>query len=378
MLKSIARPIVEALFRSVLRRDGEPNGVEYFVGLMESGATSSDVVTALMSSDEYRVKQPSISDPVVEAMPAIRDDCFRVEMTVRCRDCDVISKVPQAGAVFDHDGQRVQIMHNGLRVIEGGYYGAWTTEIITRLRGHHEPQEELVFDSLMRYMSDDASMIELGGFWSYYSLWFLRGGERRRSLVLEPDPNYLAIGRQNAALNGAAIAFRQGFVGGEDRAAAPFQTESAGTINIPMMRASSLVREWDPRSLDILHCDAQGAETTVIADCESLLRDRHIRFLVVSTHAESITGDALTHQRCLALVRDFGGRVLAEHDVHESFSGDGLIAAYFGQKPLDWPDLQMSRNRYSTSLFRSPSYDLRAARLANEAMRTPVRGRGGQ
>jgi hypothetical protein len=58
------------------------------------------------------------------------------------------------------------------------------------------------------------------------------------------------------------------------------------------------------------------------------------------------------------MLRDFGGTILAEHDVHESFSGDGLIAAYFGAEPIEWSEPPISRTRYSTSLFRNPIYDL--------------------
>ena len=60
------------------------------------------------------------------------------------------------------------------------------------------------------------------------------------------------------------------------------------------------------------------------------------------------------------MLKDFGGLILAEHDVHESFSGDGLIAVYFGNKTLQWTQPSISRNRYSTSLFRNPLYDLAA------------------
>jgi hypothetical protein len=42
----------------------------------------------------------------------------------------------------------------------------------------------------------------------------------------------------------------------------------------------------------------------------------------------------------------------------ESFSGDGLIAAYFGREALQWKEPPISRNRYSTSLFGNPLYDL--------------------
>lgn len=56
------------------------------------------------------------------------DNQARVEMTVRCRDCEAIPKVPEAGHVLMENDTRVQVMHNGLRVVADGYYGAWTTE----------------------------------------------------------------------------------------------------------------------------------------------------------------------------------------------------------------------------------------------------------
>src|SRR5204863_4611688 len=37
----------------------------------------------------------------------------RVAMTTSCRDCDSIDKVPNAGCIESHGGERVQVMHNG-------------------------------------------------------------------------------------------------------------------------------------------------------------------------------------------------------------------------------------------------------------------------
>src|SRR4051812_15659853 len=54
----------------------------------------------------------------------------RVRLTVSCEDCDAMEKVPNAGQVIEHDGARVQVMHNGVLVEEGGYYGDWMAEII--------------------------------------------------------------------------------------------------------------------------------------------------------------------------------------------------------------------------------------------------------
>jgi hypothetical protein len=47
-----------------------------------------------------------------------------------------------------------------------------TTEIVKRLWGHHEPQEEKVFHEVLKQIRPGGVMIELGAYWGYYSLWF--------------------------------------------------------------------------------------------------------------------------------------------------------------------------------------------------------------
>ena len=49
--------------------------------------------------------------------PHAIDKWARAELTISCRDCDVIPKHPQAGKVeIDADGKKWQTMHNGLLV----------------------------------------------------------------------------------------------------------------------------------------------------------------------------------------------------------------------------------------------------------------------
>ena len=54
------------------------------------------------------------------------------------------------------------------------------TNIIEILKGHHEPQEEFAFFQVLEQLRRNPSpwgnprMIELGSFWAYYSMWFLK------------------------------------------------------------------------------------------------------------------------------------------------------------------------------------------------------------
>jgi FkbM family methyltransferase len=211
-------------------------------------------------------------------------------------------------------------------------------------------------------------MIELGGWWAFYSAWFLRGCPGRRAVVLEPDPAHRAVGERTMSLNGLQAEFVAGYVDAEPKALAPFATEDSGEIILPGLSVPQLMAERDIGMLEVLHCDTQGAELAVLESCRDLFAQGRINWVFISTHAHQITGDPLTHQRCLALLRECGAIVEAEHDVQESFSGDGLIVARFGPSPADWHPVKLSFNRYSESLFRNPAYD-----LARELRKGPSR-----
>jgi FkbM family methyltransferase len=286
----------------------------------------------------------------------------RVAMAARCRDSDAVPKVPGAGRVHDlPDGRRAQLMHNGVRVLAGGYHGDWMTRLIELCRGHHEPQEELVFHEVVSRLPPGGTMLELGGFWAFYSIWFLRAAPGRRALLVEPDPAHSAVGEGNLALNGVSAEFIQGFLGASPGEARPFATEDSGTLDLRCLDVPGIMAARGIERLTILHCDIQGAEFDVLRQSADLLRERRVDWVLVSTHHHLISGDPLTHQRCLALLLGLGAAIEAEHDVQESYSGDGLICARFGPEPAGWRRPALSHNRASQSLFRHPLLDLAAA-----------------
>lgn len=282
-------------------------------------------------------------------------------MGVRCRDTDTIPKVDDAGKVFSQpDGRRVQLMHNGVRVVADGYYGAWMTQLIEQTKGHHEPQEERVFHEVVSCLPPGGTMIELGGFWAFYSLWFLLAAPGRRATLVEPDPAHIEIGMENFALNGLEGQFIQGFMGNAPGAILPFQTEASGIIEMPCLDVEQIMKSQNIEHLTILHCDTQGAELRVLEQAAALFKARRIDWVFVSTHHHYISGDPLTHQRCLALLRESGATIVVEHEVNESFSGDGLICARFCPAPVGFTPPSISHNRISEALFRHPLYDLAA------------------
>ena len=200
-------------------------------------------------------------------------------------------------------------------------------------------------------------MIEIGASWSYYSMWFLKDRPHRRAVVVEPDPNGLALAERHLALNGLHAQVRRGYVGERYGALVAGLPDPPPRIDL-----AALIAEVG--FVDLLHCDAQGAEIEALHDAAAAFRAGRIGWLFLSTHGATISGDPLTHQRCLATLIGLGAVIAAEHDLHESFSGDGLIVARFPAARADVALPELSRNRYATSFYRNPLYDLAAEREA--------------
>ena len=297
---------------------------------------------------------------MAETSPIIIGDALRrrIEITTGCRDSDAIPRIAGAGTVESFRGRTVQIMHNGLRVISGGYYGEWMVEVIRRLRGCHEPQEEIVFWEALKRLGDAPVMIELGAYWSYYTGWFLKECPNGRAFCVEPDPNHLMTGQTNLELNGLHATFIQASVAATPAAPAPFRCESDWQIRqVPAVSVDGLVRQHGMPQVDVLLCDAQGAETAMLEGCLETIGAGKLRFVFISTHHRTISGDPWTHERCLARVLQLGGHVLAEHTVRESFSGDGLIAASFAADDRHAPAIPISFNRTKNSLWLQDDLD---------------------
>jgi FkbM family methyltransferase len=255
----------------------------------------------------------------------------RVELTVAVRDTDPIPKVPNAGEVIVQHGERLQVMHNGVVVSEGRYHGAWMTEVIQRLRGHHEPQEELAFHTVLERLATSSEapvMLELGSFWAYYSIWAKHRIPSTRLILVEPDAGNLAVGRHNLVLNGMDATAVQAAIGSDHDSNVTLTWESDDQPHLTrQVTVDGLMRDFSLSRIDLLLADVQGAETAMLAGCAAALAARRIRFLVVSTHHHSISDDPLTHQRCLRILNAAGAHLVAEHSVAESCSGDGLIVA---------------------------------------------------
>lgn len=238
----------------------------------------------------------------------------RALKTVSGNDADYIPKIPAAGEIFYNEVTPYQLMHNGIKVMLNSYYDVkWLTDVIVGLKGHHEPQEEKCFYEVLKHIPENATMIELGSYWAYYSLWFAFQVKNAKNYLIEPDPRRLDIGRKNFELNNKKGVFRRGFVG--------IVKDPEPDINgAEFISIDDFIEKEGIEHVHILHADIQGAESQMLETTVKHL-DK-IDYFFISTHEYE-----KDHLPCINFFKKHDFIIVAEHAYYEGCSGDGLIVA---------------------------------------------------
>jgi len=241
----------------------------------------------------------------------------RINDVMNSPDNAKIPRVKNAGSTKNG----MQIMHNGLLVHCDGYYGQGMTELLRKNKGCHEPQEEFVFARILTTLLPNASMLELGAYWGFYSLWFAHHCPNGTAVLVEPDAKNLNLSKLNFAANNLRGHF---IVGGIDRSAANSVTVDA------------LLVEQGLTSLDILHSDIQGAEFEMLQGACVSIKSGMIKNVFISTHSEEL------HTKCREFLAHRSMNIVADVTPVQSFSVDGLLVARHHTAPEIMESLQPS------------------------------------
>lgn len=250
------------------------------------------------------------------------DKLKRIEIAASCKDCEYIPKVHNAGAIeIDENGKKYQVMHNGVKTYLDSHYGDFNVEIIKKLKGHHEPQEEKVFFEILNKLKPKSTMIELGAFWGYYSLWFKHTIKDSNVYLVEPMQMMLDFGVRNFKLNNLNGNFFKYAVGEKTIENIEFTHWDQKKYFINQINVDSFLELNNISNCDILHADIQGFEYEMLLGAKKSLESGSISFIFISTHSNDL------HYKCLKLLKNFKYKILADHNLTESFASDGLIVA---------------------------------------------------
>ena len=192
-------------------------------------------------------------------------------------------------------------LHNGIRVYNRCYYDKFS-DILILNKGVHEPSEERAFDKVLSFMRDDSVMIELGCYWSFYSIWFLKDVKNGKTFCIDSDDDCLLSGKNNFKLNGLEGDFTKAFIG-------------YNGLNL-----LDYISEKSIEYIDILHSDIQGYEFEMLNQIKPILFESKVKYIFLSTHSNEI------HKNCLNLLRECNYKILCSCDYdNESFQFDGFI-----------------------------------------------------
>ena len=232
----------------------------------------------------------------------------RMKEAVICADNNHIPRVSNAGLIEGNN----QVLHNGLKVQLGSYYGYGYTHLLAQNKGVHEPQEERVFQEVLKFMPEGATMIELGSFWAFYSMWFQQKVKGAVNFMVEPDYLNMIKGKTNFKLNGFRGTFIEAFVG---------KIFSVNTSQPPTITIDNFLYQNKIAKFNILHSDIQGEELNMLKGSVNTLSTGAIDFLFISTHSDDL------HEQCADFLTGFGYEIIASANVSQSYSVDGVLVA---------------------------------------------------
>ena len=186
----------------------------------------------------------------------------RIDDVLACEDNQYIPRVSDAGKYEDN----AQIMYNGIKVLLGSYYSTGDHiggqhKLLEANKGVHEPQEERVFHEVVKHIPEGGTMIELGAFWSFYSMCFNKEVRNAKNYMIEPVAENLYCGKRNFALNHMKGDFTQAYLG---------KTSDSPWNSIKTVCIDDFVNKKKIEHIHILHSDIQGFEYEMLQGASKL------------------------------------------------------------------------------------------------------------
>jgi hypothetical protein len=248
-----------------------------------------------------------------------------------CSDIHKIPKVINAGEIIDKEGTSCQVMHNGVLIHTGCFHQTGMTNLIQALKGHAGPQEDTLFHQALNYIGAGGTMIEVGSFWAYYSLWFNKRISKAKNIMIEPVPLKLEIGQLNFELNNFAGEFINGYIGDSYNASSLFRDDVAHMSHtIPQLSIDWLMDKYALDSLDILHANIVDQliraehpdyDIPLLLGAEKSLKSNKINFIFLSVRENWQTAPIIEK------LKSYDYHILEEFHANESFWNDGLVLA---------------------------------------------------
>ncbi len=290
-----------------------PSTARKIKNLLHSKRTPSFIFSAYFNRKNRKAKEQlehslasgkSLLDVVTDAE---REHWIpRIEDVIACPDNGAIPRVQDAGKIKDG----FLTMHNGIKVDPLSYYHYPMLEMLRQNEGVHEPQEEKVFDQVLESLEKGKkrTMLELGSYWSFYSLWFKKIHPKADCFMVEPDRSNLNYGIMNFRMNGHSGNFMHHGI-------SDVVNQEHNTITV-----DEICKRNNIEFLDILHSDIQGFELKMLHGAKRILSENRVGYAFISTHSDELHSDCRK-----VLEEEYGFHLVASASPSQSYSWDGIL-----------------------------------------------------
>lgn len=231
----------------------------------------------------------------------------RIAAVIKSEFNESIPRVFNAGII----SEGYQVMHNGLLVASGGYYGLPIAKMLFLNKGVHEPEEEKIFNDILKTLPNKPVMIEMGAYWSFYSMWFLKEVNQGVAFMIEPEDKNIKMGMLNFQKNN--------FVGSFHKHALSDTSSTNGGLSTVTL--DDFIEQHGIKHLNIAHADIQGFELRMLTGASKSLDKKIIDYFFISTHTKQL------HNDCLIFLNNKGYNIICNIDMDNISSLDGLLVA---------------------------------------------------
>lgn len=228
----------------------------------------------------------------------------RIADVIACPDNAAIPRVKDAGKLHGN----LLVMHNGILIDPLSYYGLPILKMLLLNGGVHEPQEEKIFGRVLDSLPPGKKTImELGAYWAFYSMWFLKKFPGSSAYMLEPELKNLYAGKKNFRLNNLHGAF--------------FHLGAGETENKKERITSpdAFCEKENTGFIDILHADIQTYEAAMLRGAKKLVSEKKVGYFFISTHSNEL------HEQCKSFLAENGYALVAEANLDDTYSYDGIL-----------------------------------------------------
>lgn len=255
----------------------------------------------------------------------------------------------------NNDAQPVHTFNNAIKVMKN-HLAPEQVERYEKIN-LHEPEEEELFNAVLREMDPSGTFVDVGAAIGYYCILAKKTLPSLQVHAFEPLPQFRDYLTQNATLNdlaadaiivhAEAVAARCGTAKFVDRQyGSSFQRSDTSTWRLLARRLKRLQRNLvqqkvaNPtqttaqvrvttldkfidrlgQKVDLIMVDVQGFEVDVLAGASRSMTDELIRRWLIGTHSPEL------HRRCLDVVRHAGYEISVEQ-AKSTHQPDGIILA---------------------------------------------------